>query len=127
MKKTYFFIAFVILSFALFVSCTPAGAELGLVGKWKMEKIDGVSIPDSVGEYKLEIKNDDTIITTTTTKLVLTITVEDTGKITKADSIAKTITAKMDKTGETTWTYELSGDTLKTTVKDGKKSEWKRL
>ncbi len=125
MKNFYVFFIIVFFAAMLITSCTPAGAELTIVGKWKMEKIDGISIPDSVGEYKMEIKNDDTVITTTTTKLIITITIEDTGKITKADSIAKTITAKMDKGGESTWKYDLNGDILKIT-KDGKTSEWKR-
>ncbi len=97
MKKIYFLFATIAL-LAIMASCTPAGAELGLVGEWKRAG-------DS--DYVMEIEDDDTI---TVSYKGITI---GRATIVKADSARKSITLKDDGSGnEYTCAYSLSGNSL---------------
>ncbi len=83
-------------------SCTVAGAECGLLGKWDA-KILGVTVAT------LEFKADDSIGVT-----VAGVSGKA-GKITKADSVKKTITLELLDVEKLngTFTYSLDGDSLK--------------
>jgi hypothetical protein len=84
MKKALVFIGIIAL-FAIMASCTPAGAELGLVGTWEA----------TVAGFKttVEIKNDDTY---KFTGRISGIDMSISGKIIKADSIEKTVTVEIE-------------------------------
>lgn len=121
---------FALLAAALFLlslsSCTVAGAELALVGKWKSTKVTMNNVDvTSTTSFETELKNDDTYIT----KMFITNTLVNTevGKVTKADSTKKTITMKSDASGssEITYDYVLSGKklTISGTYSDGTKVE----
>ncbi len=95
MKKISFLLGLIAL-LAILASCTPAGAEIGLVGKWERN--------NSLLTTTLELKNDDSV----------SVEVGPTsysGKVTIADSAAKTITVKMDNmNNQIISTYYLSTD-----------------
>lgn len=93
-------------------SCTVAGAELGLMGKWKGT--------NSGADFVFEFKNDDTYtMTMTMTFNGMSMVNEESGTIVKADSAKKTITLKDDKGTESTYTYDLTGKKLKLTTENG--------
>ncbi len=74
MRKMSFLLGLIAL-LAIAVGCTPAGAELGIVGEWESRS----------GLITLEIKNDDTIKRGTTE-----------GKIKAANTGAKYVVVKWD-------------------------------
>jgi hypothetical protein len=88
-KKFILFMLLILIMFLGLTSCTMAGTELGLVGKWKYagtyKGLDFV--------YNIEIKYDDTGTGDATSKNGGSIIASQTYtfKITKADSINKTI------------------------------------
>jgi hypothetical protein len=86
MKKRFIFLLSAIALFTIIASCTPAGAELGLVGTWKTT-FEGMNVT-------LDIRNDDTI--TMSVEVIAGIYASIDGKIIKADSLAKTITIDME-------------------------------
>ncbi len=95
MRKIYFLFAAIAL-LAIMASCTPAGAELGLVGEWEQ-----AGSSDNV----MKINDDDTI------EYSYKGTTLGKGTITKADSARKSITIKIGDF-ESTSAYSLSGNSL---------------
>ena len=112
MKKLHFL--GLIALFAIMASCTPNGMELGLIGTWEYEPMKG---------YKMTItfENDDSVKMSQSVPdmngTIQTYTVK--GKVTKSDSVAKTITIKWEgdpSDNKITFTYSLDGNKLKLTT-----------
>ncbi len=93
MKKISFLLGLIAL-LAILASCTPAGAEIGLVGEWESKS----------GATTLKIGNDDSISET-----VAGVTTS--GKITAGDATANTLTIEWDNLKNKSITkYSLSLD-----------------
>jgi len=117
MKKLYLLLSVMAL-FIIMANCTPAGAELGLVGTWEYSSTD--SWDSGYEEYTntLTIKDDDSIKMIYTNRsydsnnnLVYNNSDSSSGKITSADSSLKRITIKWDNSGvKQTIAYSLSAD-----------------
>lgn len=126
-KKITALVAFAIFLLSL-SSCTIAGTELGLMGKWKgsyqftntftLPEGQPVTITTTVTQ-EWEFKNDDTYTLQSTTSssssdgMNSSETINETGTIVKAEIKDKKITFKEDKSGtEMFLYYTLAGNKL---------------
>jgi hypothetical protein len=123
MTKKIVSFSLAIIMIAAFFSCTTAGAELSLVGKWSSSITNASGVTSNI---LIEFKADDT---GTYTQSANGVSTESPFKITKGDSVAKTLTLEFTVSGTTTsWTYkyELLGTELKLTPVDGYWSDGSR-
>lgn len=98
-----------IVSILAVMSCTMAGAECGLLGKWERPIV-------GVGTEIMEFKADDTVITTVSGG---SGSISHSAKIKTADATAKTL--EIEDNGVTLkYTYELACDELRLTTTGAK-------
>lgn len=124
MKKRFIPLIAIAAFLLILSSCSMAGVEMGLAGNWTATKYLILDVDFSeICKVEVEIGMDDSFKLKETPHILgipTGPTTTESGKITSADSAAKTFTVKNDSDGsETVYSYELNSDTLKLTYKDG--------